>query len=141
MRLFPEPTTLEADGWRTIQPSDFTATLGALYMRGGPGAREIAFVVQEAQLNPMKKLHGGALMTFADICLGIPVADAIGGTHCVTAQLQIQLVAAAPHGALVVSRPELVRRTSSLGFSRGLIMHGDTVIASADGIWKIFERR
>ena len=85
-------------------------------------------------------IHGGALMTFADIALGCGVADAVGvETPFVTVQLQYQFAAAAPLGAFVTCLPEVVRRTSQLVFVRGLLQVGERVIGSADGIWKLIE--
>ena len=87
-------------------------------------------------------------MTFADMALGCgvghavrdghPIAD-VEGSHFVTVQLQVQFAAAAQVGTLIVARPEVVRKTSSLVFVRCLIAAEDRTVASADGIFKLLD--
>lgn len=130
-----------AEGWTRIDTLGFTATLGALWRLGVDEDCTLGFLADERQSNYQGGVHGGALMTFADIALGYCGARALGHTSCVTAQLQVQFVAGARIGELVSCKPELVRRSSQLIFVRGLICAGDRTVASADGIWKVLEPR
>ena len=57
----------------------------------------------------------------------------------VTAQMQVQFVAAAKVGELITCQPEVVRKTSSLVFVRGLIEAGGRTVASADGMFKLLD--
>lgn len=132
------PQDLRAAGWTSARGHGFTDTLGELWLRGAVGERQLGFIstLQHSNNDPVT-VHGGALMTFADIALGYRAAESIGGAPCVTAQLQLQFVAGARVGEFICCDAELVRRTSALIFVRGLIRAGDRVVASADGIWKI----
>ena len=89
-------------------------------MRGEKGAREVALVTTPGIANDhMGIVHGGALMTFADIALGLAAAEALETPAMATAQLQFHFTAAAQIGVLLVCRPEMVRKTSQLIFVRG----------------------
>jgi len=135
-----DAAALKAAGWNCLEGLGFTGVAGPYWVRGGPGNREVGLLIEPRHSNDhMGSLHGGALMTFADICLGHAASDAIGGTRCVTAQLQTHFVASAKVGEREESRPEVVRRGGHLVFMRGLAMVGERAIASLDGIWKILE--
>ena len=116
----------------------FNESAGPFWVRGAPPGREVGLIGEERHGNGhVGTVHGGVLMTFADIALGVGVVDAAGTRDCVTLQLQMQFARAAPIGSFLTCRPELVRRTSQIVFMRGLIMAGTRVIASADGMWKL----
>jgi uncharacterized protein (TIGR00369 family) len=134
--------SLKAAGWNSFKGRGFTNLAGPFWARGKGAEREVGLLVEERHSNDhMGILHGGALMTFADIALGWGAAEALNGASCVTAQLQIHFVSGAKVGEFVSCKPEVVRRTSHLVFVRGLIKAGDKTLASADGIWKALEDR
>ncbi len=133
--------SLEAAGWVAREADDFTGNIAPLWIRGTAGDREIGFLVGPQHSNNRQTLHGGALMTFADIAVGHAAADALGHANCVTAQLQVYFVAFAKPGDFVSCRAEVVRQTAQLVFARGLICVGDRTVASADGIWKVLDDR
>ena len=135
-----DDSALEAAGWRRLPTTRFSLAIGQTWVSGKSGARQVALVSTDAHANDhLGIVHGGVLMTFADIALGLATGEALGSAHCVTAQLQIQFVAAAPVGSLLVCEPEVVRKTSSLVFARGLIQADGKVVASADGIFKVLD--
>lgn len=135
-----DSATLAAEGWQRLPTKEFSALIGESWMKGPPGARTICLVADSrAQNDHMGILHGGALMTFVDIAFGCAVADALGGAHCVTAQLQYHFVAATQPGELITCEPEVVRRTSQMVFVRGLVKSGDRTVGSGDAIFKVLE--
>ena len=127
---------LIAAGWRCNPGRGFNLAAGPFWVRGEGGELEIGLLVEERHTNNAGRLHGGALMSFADISLGYGAAQALGHKHCVTAQMNLQFVSGARVGEFIACRPQLVRRSSQLVFVRGLILAADRTIASADGIWK-----
>ncbi|AXQ30664.1 PaaI family thioesterase [Solimonas sp. K1W22B-7] len=134
--------TLLAAGWKRLDAGGFTGTLSPLWLYGTDPERTLGFIVDERHSNNHQgSLHGGALMTFADIALGYRAARATGHSSLVTAQLQIQFVASAKVGNFVSCRPELIRSSSQLAFVRGLICVGNKTVGSADGIWKVLEQK
>jgi len=107
-------------------------------MRGEKGAREVALVTTPEIANDhMGIVHGGALMTFADIALGLAAAEALETPAMATAQLQFHFTAAAQIGVLLVCRPEMVRKTSQLIFVRGLFEAAGKTVGMADAIFKV----
>lgn len=129
---------LEAAGWRKLPTRHFSAAIGPTWMRGESGAREVGLVTSPEVANDhMGIVHGGAMMTFADIALGLAAAEALGEAAMATAQLQFHFTAAAPIGVLLVCRPELVRKTSQLLFVRGLFEAGGKTVGMADAMFKV----
>src|SRR5262245_826109 len=106
---------LEAAGWARLPTRNFSTAAGPAWVKGEPGHRTVALLAEAAIANDhIGTVHGGALMTFADIALGLGARDAIDEPRFVTAQLQYQFAGAAPVGSLITCEPELVRRTSQL---------------------------
>lgn len=136
-----DEATLRREGWEALELSGFSAVAGPFWIRREGTRRQVGFIADAHHTNAhMGNVHGGMLMTFADVGLGLAVVDAIGGYNCVTAQLQVQFVSRAVVGAFVICHPEIVRQTRQLVFMRGLIAADGTTVASAEGIWKVLER-
>lgn len=133
---------MEAAGWTRLPTSRFSAAVGPAWVRGEPHNRTVALLAQERIVNDYGAVvHGGALMTFADMALGIGASDALDGQPLVTAQLQYQFAGAIPMGKLITCEPEVVRRTSQLVFMRGLVKADGEVVGSTDGIFKALKAR
>jgi acyl-coenzyme A thioesterase PaaI-like protein len=137
-----DEAAFEAAGWQRLPVTKFSAVIGQTWMRGEPGRRTVALATHEGIVNDYGVVvHGGALMTFSDIALGVGAADAITGHSYVTLQLQYQFAGGVPLGSLITCEPELVRKTSQLAFLRGLIKADDEVVGSAEGIFKALKPR
>jgi len=137
-----DPQSLKAAGWKAIEVGGFTGEAGPFWVRDKGSECLLGLIVEERHTNSnLGTLHGGVLMTFADVAFGYGAVKSIGTQLCATAQLQYQFVSLARIGEFVTCRPELVRRTSQLVFMRGLFCVGDKTIGSADGIWKVLEPR
>ncbi len=137
-----DPAHLKSAGWTTIEVGGFSGQIGLLWVHGTVADTTVGFFAEVRHTNNhIGTVHGGALMTFADIALGYAVVQTLGASNCATAQLQTHFVAAANPGDFITCRPEVVRRSSQLVFMRGLIAVGEKTIASVDGIWKVLEAR
>lgn len=137
-----DEATLLAQGWERLPTSGFSAAIGPTWSKGAFGSRTVALIAHEGIVNDYGAVvHGGALMTFADIALGCGASDALEGGPLVTAQLQYQFAGGVPVGSLVTCAPEVVRRTSQLVFVRGLILADGETAGSADGIFKALKPR
>jgi acyl-coenzyme A thioesterase PaaI-like protein len=137
-----DEVALKAAGWQRLPTTAFSAIVGPTWQKGEPGARTVALLAHEGIVNDYGRVvHGGALMTFADIALGVGAADAITGHSYVTVQLQYQFAGGVQVGSLITCAPELVRKTSSLAFVRGLIQSNGETVGSADGIFKALKPR
>lgn len=137
-----DPDALAATGWNVVPTRVFSAAIGTCWSRSEAGRHTLGFIAGPEQANDhIGTVHGGALMTFADIALGFGVVHLLGAPHCATAQLQLQFVAAARIGDFVTCEAEVIRQTRQLIFMRGLIRANDRTVASAEGIWKVIEPR
>lgn len=132
---------LKAEGWRRLPGINYTAALGPCWLRVMDGAVTVGLQAQEHLANDnLGIVHGGALLTFADIAFGCAVGYANGmKANFVTAQLQFHFTAAARVGQFITCTPEVVRMTSSLAFVRGLIVAEERTVASADGMFKFLD--
>lgn len=132
---------LKAEGWRQSATPGFVELIGPLWWRGDIEQREFAFLAEPRHGNRIGIVHGGMLMSFADNALGELAAGVLAGPRCATIQLQLQFAAAARIGDLVVCRPEIIRRSMTLIFLRGLLSARGKTLASAEGIWKVITHK
>lgn len=132
---------LLAEGWMRLPAVRYTAAIGPTFARQiGDYVTAGLLALEHLGNDNLGIVHGGAIMTFADIALGLGVGRANDGKgNFVTAQLNCQFTSAASVGDFITCRPEVVRKTSSLVFARGLIVVGDKVVASADAIFKLLD--
>ena len=132
--------SLLADGWLRLPTVRYSAAIGPSFSRRKDGVLTVGLIAEDHLANDnLGIVHGGALMTFADMAMGCGVAIEGQNAHFVTAQLQVHFVAAAPVGSFITCQPEVVRRTSSLVFMRGLIEAEGRVVASCDAIFKMLD--
>lgn len=138
----PIPTiaSLRAAGWESADEDGFIGLVGPFWWRTENGIRRFAFVAEPRHANLVGVVQGGMLMTFADRGLGTIVLDAIG-RHAVTTSFETQFVGAGRIGSLIELEGELVHKTNSMVFMRGLIRSGRRVLASCQGSWKILSER
>lgn len=115
----------------------FEIYVGPMFHEGQTGARRFAFRIDERHVNMRGILHGGMLMTFADMTLGQAVWDLTGNVPSVTLNMQTQFLKPAKAGDLVEVQPELVRRTRALLFMRGDYKVGGETIFTAQSVWKL----
>ena len=136
---------LRAAGWSVVELGEsagFSGEVAPIWTRRRDERTAIGFLADRRHINNHAgTIHGGALMTFADIALGYVVVQLLGAPRCVTVQMQMQLVASPRVGNFIHCEPEILRHTSHLVFVRGLIHAGEKPVASADGIWKVLEKR
>ncbi len=132
---------LLAQGWARIPAVRYSAAIGPTFSKAIDGKVWAGLLAQEHLGNDnLGIVHGGAMMTFADMALGLGTAYATGGKAMfVTAHLAVQFVGAAQVGEFITCQPELVRKTSSMVFIRGLIEAGGRTVASTDGIFKLLD--
>ena len=133
--------SLLADGWVRLPVVRYSAAIGPSFGKRIDGKVTAGLLAQEHLGNDnLGIVHGGAIMTFADMALGMGVGSVTGEQAMfVTAQMAVQFVAAANVGEFITCQPEVVRKTSSLVFMRGLIVAGERVVASCDGIFKLLD--
>jgi uncharacterized protein (TIGR00369 family) len=128
-------------GWNYLPHFDpFEAHLGPFFVREADGAHEYALIVDDRHMNARGVAHGGALLTFADACLGYAIWNATDHSPCVTVSQQSNFLAAVDEGDFVVCRPEVVRKTREVIFVRADFYVGDRTVFTATAIWRIWPK-
>ncbi|MDG2003555.1 MAG: PaaI family thioesterase [Novosphingobium sp.] len=132
---------LEAEGWEKLPIGPFSRTIGQSWSleRDGKVLVGVLFDAITANEN-IGIVHGGAMLTFADISMGYITAESIGKDHCATVQLQYQFAGAVQVGEFCICEAELVRKTKQLVFARGLMKVGDRIVGSADAVFKVLHQ-
>ncbi|MGN6515133.1 MAG: PaaI family thioesterase [Rhizomicrobium sp.] len=124
--------------WRETKLIDpFENFVGPLYETGEGIARRYAFVVDERHVNMRGVIHGGMLMTLADMTLGQAAWDACDHANCVTLNMQSQFIRGARLGEIVEVQPFLTRRTRAILFIRGDFTVAGEIIFSCASLWKL----
>ena len=126
-----------ADGWRELRSVGFTRAVGDILFRTDRTGLECGFLATGEVHNGNEDIvHGGALMTFADIILGFAASRAAKVAFCPTIQMTYQFAGSARLGDFISTTPEVVRITSSLIFTRALMHVGDRNIGTVDALFK-----
>lgn len=128
-------------GFRETKLIDpFEIFVGPVWEIGDGPERRFAFRVEARHANRSGGLHGGMLMTFADLTLGAAVWDATDNAACVTLNMQTQFLKAVGEGDLVEVCPQITRRTRALVFVRGDFTVAGDVVFTASSVWKLLGR-
>jgi uncharacterized protein (TIGR00369 family) len=131
--------------WHRGQPDaepTFNAHVGDLYLRKGakgtPDALVMGLRVQRHLCNPAGGLHGGMMMTMADL-VGSMVGTYVTGLRkfVPTVSMTFDFVAPAKIGDWVEGRCEVVKVTRTLLFTNISLTVGEEKILRASGIYKI----
>jgi uncharacterized protein (TIGR00369 family) len=137
MSVLPEKLA----GYRLTKLIDpFENFVGPLYEIGEKLDRRYAFIVDERHVNMRGVIHGGMLMTLADMTMGQAAWDACDYADVVTLNMQSQFIRGARLGEIVKVQPALTRRTRSIIFLRGDFKVGAEIIFSCASLWKIIGR-
>ncbi|WP_114953228.1 PaaI family thioesterase [Sphingosinicella terrae] len=146
IRHQPDP---DHPGWWTWDLADpayagrFNSTLGKVLVRAdGPGRGICRMFPGELHLNLQDMVHGGALLTLADLSLfaGGAMAGA-GVAGAVTLALDSQFLGAAKAGAPLDAEIELLRETGRLVFLRGTIVQDGALVAAFTGTLRKADRK
>ncbi len=128
----------EFKGWSYFDTRDtFDSLIGPFYFRKDAGGHNrCAFRAQQKHMNAGHRMHGGCLMTFADIALFMLAYQEMEGSKGVTVQLDSTFLDAARVGDLVEATGEVTRAGGSLVFVRGQITSGERLLFTFSGVIK-----
>ncbi len=129
---------LEAEGWEKLPIGPFSRSIGQSWANHREGRLLVGVLFDDLVANEnFGIVHGGAMLTFADIALGYVTGHSIGNESCVTVQMNYQFAGAVQTGQFCICEGELVRKTSQLVFARGIMKVGERIVGSADGVFKV----
>lgn len=133
----------EFAGWQTYdQHGTFDQVVGPFYFRPDPDGRmRCAFRAEAKHMNSGGRMHGGCLMTFADIALFQTAYHEMEGKNGVTVQLDSTFIDGVYEGELVEATGEVVRAGGALVFVRGQITTGERAVMTFSGVIRKFSER
>ena len=133
----------EFAGWMTYDLKDtFDTVVGPFYGRPDPDGRmRCAFRAEQKHMNAGGRMHGGCLMTFADIALFQIAYQEMEGASGVTVQLDSTFIDGAYVGELIEATGEVTKAGKSLIFARGQITTGERMLMSFSGVIRKFTPR
>ncbi|MET0308572.1 MAG: PaaI family thioesterase [Sphingomonas sp.] len=128
--------------WTLDDPTRFNALLGPLWVRMEERHARVRMVPERRHSNLGDHVHGGALLGFMDVALfaaarGYGLLD-VG--PAVTLDLSAQFIDAGRLDAPIEAEVELLRETGRMIFLRGLVVQGETRVASFSGTVRKFSR-
>jgi acyl-coenzyme A thioesterase PaaI-like protein len=126
------------EGAENISLRGFNLHAGPFYRLPDEGAvRRFAVIALDKHMNSVGSIHGGLLMTFADIAMSRTSRLASGARSCSTVSLSCDFIGAGRLGDLVEIRVAVTRQTRTLMFLSSRITAQERVLMAAQGLWKI----
>lgn len=134
----PVPTPSDVpDGYEVAEDQAFNSHVGPFFLRTQDEGVHGLFPVRAYHLNRGGVVHGGMLMTFADMIMGRAAHDAIPDRRCATVSLNCDFVASAKLDDWVRGTARVVRRTRAILFVTGELHTDERPILTASGLWKV----
>ena len=125
-------------GAENISRGGFNLFAGPVWRLPAEGEiRRYALVVEQKHMNSSGSLHGGVLMTFADIAMSQTSRAASGAESCSTVSLTCDFIGPGKLGDVLEARVRVIRQTRTMIFLSAEIECGDRVLGTATGLWKI----
>jgi len=127
-------------GWvMRSHPNTFSAHAGPFYFREGGSTPGVGFFSELHHANLGNVVHGGALMTLADMALFDIWFRAEGRTFkAVTVTMNTEFLNPAPIGEFIEASGEMVKTGKRLSFVRGLVVaRGKSVLAFSGTLMRV----
>jgi uncharacterized protein (TIGR00369 family) len=126
------------EGWVLQSHRDtFSGHAGPFYFRSGvenpPG---VGFLSEPRHANAIGMVHGGALLTLADMSLWDICRRASGPFNAVTLTLNSEFIAPGPVGRFIHATGEAVKIGKSIMFARGEVRCGEDILLTFSGSLK-----
>lgn len=127
-------------GWVQQSHKDtFSGHAGPFYFREFADKRPgVGFLSEARHANALGMIHGGALLTLADMSMWDICRRAAGPFNAVTLTMSSEFVAPGPIGRFIVASGEAVKIGKSIMFARGDIRCGEDVLLTFSGALKRF---
>ncbi|MEM8770390.1 MAG: PaaI family thioesterase [Pseudomonadota bacterium] len=125
------------DGWEIGRYGHtFSGRAGPFYFRKDGVAPGVGFFSEPSHGNLGNVVHGGALMTLADMALFTVAMHNEEAYRAVTVTFNAEFLAPAPIGAFITATGEVTRRGKSLVFVRGMVSAAETDSLAFSGTLK-----
>lgn len=126
----PEPRPAPPGWVLHAHPDTFAGHAGPFYFREKGAAPGVGFYSQSHHANRGGVVHGGALMTLADMSLWDICRRVIGPFKAMTVTMNAEFIGPGPVGEFIEATGEMTRAGNTLLFARGLITaKGERLVA------------
>ena len=137
-RRMTNPHTELPPGAENISRGGFNLFAGPVWrLPAEEQVRRFALLVETKHMNSSGSLHGGVLMTFADIAMSQTARAASGAESCSTVSLSCDFIGPGKLGDVLEARVRVTRQTRTLIFLSADIVRGEHLLGTATGLWKI----
>lgn len=125
------------DSYRLFDAEDpHEINTGPFYWRKREDRLRFAFQAEPKHCNSGGVIHGGLLMTFADLMMCGTATEGTSDRGVFTVSFNAEFMASGLDGELIKARAEVVRRTGQMVFVRGEIYTDDRVILTCSSVLK-----
>ncbi len=123
------------EAYEVSDPDDPHETLtGLFYQRKGGPIGEVYLFAERKHCNTGGLVHGGLLMTMADLALCAACRDGLVGERAITVSLNAEFLASGKEGDFIAAKAELTRRGKTMAFARCVISAGDRDLMTASAV-------
>ncbi len=124
------------EGYESVFERGFNGFLGPIYMKEkADQSRHFILPVRHQHLNLGGVVHGGVLMSLADVALGVTVVRSTG-RPAATISLDCNFAAAGKLGEVLEATADVTRATRDVVFVQGRVYTRNRTLLTAQGIWK-----
>ena len=99
--------------------------------------KRLAFVITEKHMNAAGSVHGGMLMSFADMAMSRTARSDDGNATVSTVSVNCDFVGPARLNDVVEARVRVSRRARTMVFLAAELVAGDRLLLVATGLWKV----
>jgi uncharacterized protein (TIGR00369 family) len=133
------PQNLPTDAVRvgTVGFNVFAGPMWRLADEKGGEIKHFAFIPEQKHMNGSGAVHGGMLMTFADVSMSQTARSLFGGQGCNTVSLSCDFVSPGKLGELVEARVSVTRKTRTMAFLSAEVTAANRPLLVATGLWKV----
>lgn len=120
--------------------SGFSLTVGPWYEKREGDSVVRGFRVDRRHINSLGIVHGGMMMSFADVLMG-EAAWRATGRHSVTSRATVDFVDAGRLGDWIEGQGEITRSTRNLVFARARVWTGRRTLLTSSGVFTFIRAR
>ena len=113
---------------------------GLLFREISESEFEFKTTIEKNHLNTAGITHGGYIASIIDSGAGTGARRASENSRCVTISLDIKFITSTKLGDEIIGFVKILKRTRSMVFLICHLKSNERIIASASGVWKIFNK-
>jgi uncharacterized protein (TIGR00369 family) len=128
-------------GAENISRGGFNLYAGPFWRLPDEGETHLyGLLVEPKHMNSSGSLHGGVLMTFADIAMSQTSRAVSGARTCSTVSLTCDFTGPGKLGDVIIARVRVTRQTRTMVFLSAELVCGERTLGVVTGLWKILEQ-